>query len=536
MRPNGVTGTYPERGRPRRWRRSGIGLAIGVIASLLAAGCTASVASSTGALSGAQNQTITVAVATLAPQTPDPDLAFGNDYPIRYDVGEGLVRPDTSGTFVPALATSWDVSSNNLTWTFHLRSGVKMQDGSAFTAQDVATAIDRITSAPQWSAYAGFEANLAAVQVVGPLTVKISTKKPDGALLQEVPPPIATAYYKRVGEQSFEQHPIAAGPFKFVSQVLNSSMTFDVFKGFWDKSRLPNFSQLILRVIPEESTRLAALQSGQIDLAPFTPQSISQLKSSSNVKTVTSDSVNQVALFFPDNWSGDKTPLRDQRVREALLLAIDRQAIAKSLYFGYAQVPGSWLFPTAPGYDSSVAPYHYDPAKAKQLLAEAGASNLSFTFHTYNASNGVPQVPSLVQAILGYWKAIGVNVTLDELDPATYIPSVLAHKYGGVEMLGAPAALLNDPYQLQVFYASSGAYSSVKDPTLDALLDRVRASTNPATRASNAKQMAVYLYNQLYGFPVLNTDAIFGYGPKIAKFTPLAGDPFTSLWTGIVAN
>ena len=535
MRIKSRYGTYRRRGRPRRRGRSAIGIAIGVLAALLAAACSSSKAGSTGGQSGGQNQTITVAVATLAPQTPDPDLASGNDDPIRYDVGEGLVRPDNSGAFVPALATSWDVSPSKLTWTFHLRSGVTMQDGSAFTAQDVATAIDRITSAPLWSSYAGFEANLAAVHVVNPLTITISTKTPDGALPQEVPPPIATAYYKRVGEQQFEQQPIAAGPFRFVSQVLNSSMTFDVFKGFWDKSRIPNFSQLILRVIPEESTRLAALQSGQIDLAPFTPQSISQLKSSSGVKTVTSDSVNQVGVFFPDNWSGDKTPLRNQRVREALLLAIDRQAIARSLYSGYAQVPGSWLFPTAPGY-SLVTPYPYDPAKAKQLLMQSGASNLSFTFNTYNASNGVPQVPSLVQAIIGYWKAIGVNVTLNELDPATYIPSVLAHKYGGAEMLGAPASLLNDPYQLQVFYASDGPYSAVKDPTLDALLDKVRSSIDTADRAANAKRMAAYLYNELYGFPVLNTDAIFGYGSKIAKFTPLAGDPFTSVWTSIIAN
>jgi peptide/nickel transport system substrate-binding protein len=536
MRLMGIIRTHPERYRPGRCRRSTIGLVIGSIAAILIAGCTSSTAGSTNAQSVSSDKTITVAVATLAPQTPDPDIANGNVSAIRYGVGEGLVRPDNSGAFVPALATSWDVSPNKLTWTFHLRSGVKMQDGSAFTAQDVATAIDRISGAPQWSSYAGFKANLAGVQVVDPLTVKISTKTPDGALPQEVPSPIATAYYKRVGEASFEQHPVAAGPFKFVSQVLNSSMTFEVFKGFWDKSRIPNFSALVLKVIPEASTRLAALQSGQIDLAPFTPQSISQLKATPNIKVVTSDSVNQAQIFFPDNWSGKNTPLRDQRVREALLLAIDRQAIAQSLYFGYAQVPGSVLFPTAPGYDSSVKPYSYDPAAAKKLLQEANASNLSFTFHTYNASNGVPQVPSLVQALMGYWKAIGVNVTLDELDPATYIPAVEAHQYSGVELLGAPAAVANDPYQLQIFYGSDGVYSAVHDPAVDALLDKVRASIDHAGRAANAKQLAAFLYQKLYGLPILNTDAIFGYGPKIAKYTPMAGDPFTDLWTGIAAS
>jgi peptide/nickel transport system substrate-binding protein len=529
--------TGPERRRPGGCRRGSVAAAIGLVATLAAAACSSSsTAGQAGASSAAENRTITLAVATLAPQTPDPDLAWGNTFEIRYDVGEGLVRPNTSGIFVPALATSWDVSSNKLTWTFHLRSGVEMQDGSAFTAQDVETAVNRITDATQWASYAGLKANLASVQVVDPLTVKITTKTPDGALPQEAPAPIATAYYKRVGEQAFEQHPIAAGPFKFVSQVLNNSMTFDVFKGFWDKSRVPNFSRLVLKVIPEESTRLAALQSGQIDLAPFTPQSVSQLKSADNVTTVTSQAVNQVGIYFPDNYSGKNTPLRDQRVREALLLAIDRNSIAKSLYSGYAQVPGSPLFPTAAGYDKSVQPYPYDPSKAKQLLQQAGAADLSFTLNTYNASNGVPQVQSLVQAIVGYWKAIGINVTLNELDPATYLPKVLAHQYSGGEVLGSPAEYENDPYELQTFYESDGAYATVKDPTLDGLLAKVRSSIDPTERAANAKTMAAYLYKELYGIPILNTDAVFGYGPKIAKFTPMVGDPFTSLWTSIVAS
>jgi peptide/nickel transport system substrate-binding protein len=535
MKVNSRAGSLPARRRVRR-RRGAVGVTFVLAGALAATGCASSLAGPTTAAAAAKNQTITLAVAAFAPQTADPDLAYGSAFPVRYNVGEGLVQPDSRGAFVPALATSWNVSPNNLTWTFHLRSGVKMQDGSAFTAQDVKTAIDRITSAAQWAEYAGFAANLASVQVVNSLTIKISTKTPDGTLPQEVPPPVATAYYHRVGEQAFEQHPIAAGPFKFVSQVLNSSMTFEVFKGFWDKALIPNFSRLVLRIIPEDSTRLAALQSGQIDLAAFTPQSVSQLKSSPNVKTVTSDSVNQVAIYFPDLWSGKKTPLQNQKVREALLLAIDRAAIAKSLYSGYAQVPGSWLFPTAPGYDSSVKPYPYDPAKAKQLLKEAGASNLSFTFNTYNASTGVPQVPSLVQAIVGYWKAIGVNVTLNELDPTAYIPAVLAHKYSGAQMLGAPASLLDDPYQLQNFYASNGAYSALKNATVDSLLERVRASVDPAERAANAKRLAAYLYQGVFGFPILNTDAIFGFGPKVAKFTPMAGDPFTDLWTGIVAS
>jgi peptide/nickel transport system substrate-binding protein len=529
----------PKRRRARRQVATAV--LLGGVVTLLVAGCTSSKKSppSSGSASApavAKNQTITVALPALAPQTPDPDLATGSASAIRVGVGEGLVRPDNSGTFVPGLATSWDISPDKLTWTFHLRSGVKMQDGSDFTAQDVKTTIGRITDAPVWTSYAAYRANLVSVEVVDPLTVKITTKAPDGSLPQNTPAPVATEYYNKVGEKAFELAPIAAGPFKFVSQVLNSSMTFDVFKGFWDKSRIPNFSHLELKVIPEESTRLAALQSGQIDLAPLTPQSSSQLKGSADLKVVSSKNDNQANLFFPDNYTGKSSPLRDQNVRQALLLAIDRSAIANSLYSGYAHVPGSPLFPTAPGYDSSVKPYPFDPAKAKQLLQQAGVPNLSLTLHTYNASTGVPQVPSLVQAIIGYWKAIGVNVTLDQLDPATYIPKVIAHQYDGVELLGAPASLMNDPYQLQTFYGSNGGYSAVKDPDMDVLLNKVRASVDPTERAANAKTMAAYMYTHLYGLPIVNTDAIFGVGPKIASYTPEASDPFTALWTGIVAK
>lgn len=516
-----------------------VGGAITLTVTLLTAGCTSSNSSSTtksGAPAQATNRTITIAGPTLAPQTPDPDLAEASSQPIKFAVGDGLVQPDSSGKSSPSLATSWDVSADKLTWTFRLRQGVKMQDNSPFTADDVKTAIDRISDDPIWAFYASFKANLASVQVVDAHTVKVSTKTPDGSLPDELPPPVATAYYNRIGEKAFENHPIAAGVFKFVSQVLNSSMTFEVFKGFWDPSEIPNFSRLVFKVIPDESTRLAAVQSGQVDLASFSPQSASQLKAASNLTVVTSSAANQASIFFPDNYTGKDSPLRDARVRQALLMAIDRGTIVKALYSGFATVPVSWLFPIATGYDPNVKPYPYDPTQAKKVLEEAGATNLSITLHSYNASTGVPMVGALLQAVVSYWKAIGVKVTLDSMDPATYLPKLGAHAFDGAEIAGDPASLFKDPYQLQTFYGSAGQYSTVKDPALDALLNAVRAATDPTVRAAQAKKLDAYLYSHVYGFPIMNTDGIFAYGQHVAKFTPMAGDPFGSLWNDIVAR
>jgi peptide/nickel transport system substrate-binding protein len=350
-----------------------------------AAGSTTSTGGAAAINPNPATKTIKVAVTTLEEQYPDPEgVVGGNLFPVLWSVADSLLNLNLAGHYVPGLATSWTISPDQLTWTFNLRSGVLMQDGSPFTATDVKTAIDRVTgpmaSMPRFVGWAPFQAVFESVTVINPMQVQITTKTPYGSLAPGVPPPIATNYYNTVGESHFENFPIAAGPFKFVSQQLNTSMTFSRFDGFWDKTRLPNFPNLIMDIIPDPSTKIAAIETGSVDVAcGLDPVSAAQLASQPNIRLLRNPESAQATVYFPANWNTtEPSPFKDLRVRKALLMAVDRAGIAKSLYRGYGSAPANVTFPTTVGYDTTSKPYPYDPGQAKQLLHQAGADGLQF--------------------------------------------------------------------------------------------------------------------------------------------------------------
>jgi len=523
------------RGQARRRVRGVVALS-GVLAMLVTAcgGTSGSDQSSGNSVGGkapavAKNQTITVGVATLQQQYADPDLANegGNTYPIKWSVGEPLAYQAPDLSWKPGLATSWSVSPNKLTWTIKLRSGVKMQDGSDFTAQDVVTAIDRVKN-PDFTSYAAYSSKIGSVKVVNPLELKITTKSPYGNLVYDTPAPVATAYYKKVGEAEFRKHPIAAGPFKFVSQKFNDSMTLERFDGFWDKTRLPNFKTLVLKIIPDNSARVSGVQTGQIDIAQgLTPNDAAQLKGVNGVRLISSKLASTAGIFFDDNFfPGSSSKLKDPKVRKALFEAIDRDAIANSLYKGFAEAATNFTVPGTDADDASLSPYPYDPADAKKLLAEAGASGLKITLHLYNATTAIPDVQKFAEAVAGYWKKVGVNVTLDVEDPATYLDKAVKHQLTGAVVLGVPGLLVSDPSNLSIFFSSTGAYSTLKNAAVDKLFAQMSAAVDPAEKAAAGKKLSKSLYDNLWGLPVMTVDAVYAVDSKIADFKMMNGNPY----------
>lgn len=522
---------------PGRWasswrHRRGL-VALLVIATMLsAAACGAgdSGPRTTDVSDVAEHQTLTVGVATLQQQYADPVLANqgGNTYPVKWLVGEGLLRQDLDAQWIPALATDWHLAEDELTWTFSLRPGVKMHDGSDFTAADVKTSADRVVAdTTSFSSYATWASKIDTVEVIDPLTVVIKTKVPYATLPQDTPPPIATEYYQRVGEEAFRAAPVAAGPFRFVSQKFNDSMTFESFTDFWDSDRIANFTSLNLKILPEESSRVAGLQVGQIDMAQgITPNSATQLEGQPQVGLARVDQASTANIFFTDLYFPEDSLLKDQRVREALLLAIDREAIANALYRGFGAVPANVTFPTTPGNNAELTPHPYDPDRARELLAEAGASELTFDLHLYNQTTAIADVVKFAEAVVDYWKQVGVTVNLDVSDPATYLDRVISHQYRGAVILGVPALLLVNPSNLTNYYAATGAYSSVNDPALEQMFADMSAATDLAERDAVAGDISTYLYDTLYGLPVVSLDAVYGLGTNVTRFDVMEGNPY----------
>lgn len=476
----------------------------------------------------AKNQTITVGVATLQQQYADPVLANegGNTYPIKWSVGEPLIRQDLDLTQVPALATEWSVSADKLTWTVKLRDGVKMHDGSDFTARDVETSINRVKN-PDFTSYAAYSERISKVEVVDDLTVKITSTVPYANLVFDTPAPVATDYYNEVGEEAFRKAPVAAGPWTFESAKFNDSMTLTRFDDFWDKERLANFKTLVLKIIPDESSRLSGIQTGQIDVAQgLSPNSADQLKGSADIKLISSKEASVANVFFVDNYFDTASPLKDLNVRKALMLAIDRQSIADSLYRGFGSVTANATLPVTLGNDESLDPWPYDPEEAKELLADAGASDLQFTVHLYNTTTAISDVVKFAEAVAGYWEDIGVDVTVDAMDPATYLDKAVKHQLTGAIILGSPGLLISDPEKLSIFYSSTGAYTAVQNAELDGLFSKLSATVDRESQAEIAGDISRKLHETLFGLPVVSLDAVYAVGPKIASFKMMDGNPY----------
>jgi peptide/nickel transport system substrate-binding protein len=519
------------------------GLGLG---ALLAA-CTSSASRSNAAPAAtgpAKHQSLTIGVEGLGTQTPDPHLCRGSGggYVVLWGIGENLARRDLDETLVPNLATKWGVSADGLSWTFTLRDGVKMHDGSTFTAEDVKTAVERVAGAAAFTpGFAAFTASKPVVKVLDPMHVQIITSTPFATMLDDMPVPIPTRYYHQVGEMSFRAKPKAAGSFQFASQSLNASMTFERFGGFFDPSRLANFKTLKLQIIADEATRVAAMQGGSLDAAHgLGPLSIQQLRQAGNVRVLPVENIGIAFLYFNDlNYPGRRTPFNDIRVRQALSYAIDRQAIAKSVFKGLAAPTGNFWFPGTAGYDPSLQPAPYDPAKAKSLLRAAGYTSIQLNLGSKNADAVIPVIQELGQALQSYWQAIGVSVKYTPVDPTITSSNNAAKSWpSGAQIAGFPGNLLLDPgTESNIVFDSTGGAPRVNDPQLDGLVSKLRATLNPPS-ARNAAAVAVarYVAAHAYALPLVGLNGAVATGPNVREWKQQRSSPYAGPWWYLRAN
>jgi peptide/nickel transport system substrate-binding protein len=317
----------------------------------------------------------------------------------------------------PALAQSWTVSADKLTWTFKLHSGVKFQDGTDFTADSVVFQLDRITK--KGSPYYDptlfinnqfYTQSIASYRAVDPTTVQITTKTPYALLpwdLTSIYFPSPTAV-KRWGNQNYPLHAVGTGPFTMSKYVEGSEMDLTANADYWGGR--PKLDKIRLRVMPDAATRLAALQSGDINWADDPPpDSMPQLKSQGyNVLT---GPYPHTMVFYLNN---DRAPFNNEKVRTALQYAINRNAMCTSLLSGLCTPATQLAYPGHPWYDPALGDtYHYDPAKAKQLLAEGGYPNgLTMTVAAPTGGSGNMWPGPMLQFLQSNLKAVGVNLKI----------------------------------------------------------------------------------------------------------------------------
>lgn len=383
-------------------RRGPRQLAIGVFLALLAFGTAF-----------AQKDTLVVALPVNIP-TPDIDQATGLPA-IGADaqISDVLVV-EKDGKVQPWLAESWTTTDNGRSLVFKIRDGVKCQDGATLTAEDVKWSIDRFRTL---SIGRSALAPVTSVTVLDPSHVKVTTKAPFAPLLKTFTYTTIGIYckeaYDRMGKDAFSRHPVGPGPYSFVEWVPGDHMTLKAFDGYW--AGKPAIKNVIFRTILDQQSRIAALEAGDVDVIhAFDPTDYSRLAKNSDLTVYNPPSAGFIRL----DMNTQAPPFNDVRVRQAIAYGLDREAFSKQLFDGTAPVSHSLVPANALGYTPKFDVYNYDPAKAKQLLQEAGVPNLSFTL-TYGAGRYLldSDVVTLVQAQLA---KIGVHVKIQSMEWAAY--------------------------------------------------------------------------------------------------------------------
>ncbi len=316
--------------------------------------------------------------------------------------------PDFTQT--PLVAERWE-NPDASTWRFHLRKGIKFHDGKELTADDVKFSVELAQASPTAKAKV---ANVTDVVVVDKHTVDVKTQGPAASLLANLGwiYILPKADYQARGADAFSIKPIGSGPYKLERWDKGQRIVLAAFDGYWGGQKSP--ARIVLRPIPEASTRFAEFLTGGVDLIQDLPvENVKQVKESKDLQVVEGKGIRQI--FFPMNSKAD-TPLKDRRVRQAINFAIDREGIVRDVLQGFGEPRTGPFGVRQMGYNAEAAKAAaYNPEKAKALLREAGFANgVDFT---WNFCRGCWLKDSeILEAVANQLKAVGIRAKLNLIE------------------------------------------------------------------------------------------------------------------------
>ena len=314
---------------------------------------------------------------TLAPTWFDPAETPGiiTPFMVLYALHDALVKPMPGQPMAASLAESWSASEDALVYDFVLRDGIKFHNGDPVTAEDVKFSFERYRGA----SHDMLKARTAAIEIADPRHVRFRLKEPWPDFLTFYGSAtgagwiVPKKYVEKVGEDGFKKAPIGAGPYKFVSFNPGIELVLEAFDGYWRKPA--SVLRVVIKAIPDESTRLAALKNGEVDIAYWISGELAaDLQKTPGLTLKAAVVQTPWWVYFPEQWD-PKSPWHDARMRRAVDLAIDRNGINQAMTFGYCKLTGNAFVPANFDYYWQPPEPIYDVAKAKQLLAEAGHPN-----------------------------------------------------------------------------------------------------------------------------------------------------------------
>ncbi|MCG8544101.1 MAG: ABC transporter substrate-binding protein [Alphaproteobacteria bacterium] len=501
-----------------------------------------------------QKGTLVIALDTLGGQNMDPILETRASHAhFQAPMFDSLVGFNyEKGGIGPGVAERWELAKDGKSWTFYIRKGQRWHNGDPVTAHDVKFSLERTMSKESVaSRVAALRRNVKSIDVIDDHTVRVNTNgvqvhfpaSMSRAVFQEGQM-MPKKYIEKVGAAEFRKKPIGSGPWKFVKSVPGDRVEYEaVDYPHWRGT--PKYKRLVILLVPEESTRVAMVRTGEAAIASISPEALKEVKAA-KLKVITVPGTMQAVYYFWGTYYPDQkgTPLADKRVREALSLAIDRQQIIDHVMDGEA----SWPLPFATfGYSVdtdierwrkwSKQAFRYDPKRAKELLTEAGYPN---GFDMKFANTALPGTPYMVQiglAVADFWNKIGVNIKYKHYEWGAFRALRRSQK----ELIGAASMYRTAGRPIAVARYNSGFHSKSLShlfgdtkkgknicpktcQEFDQLAVDVVQAQDGEIRADRTNKMIEMVADTWVAVPIIEGMGYWAINPKkVGQFKPIPG-------------
>jgi peptide/nickel transport system substrate-binding protein len=439
-----------------------------------------------------------------------------------------LITVDKNANFIPSVADSYSLSADGLTWTFKIHKGITFSNGDPLTAADVKFSVDRFssnTSSNPWSSYLRLNYKSDAVVDDYTYTYTCTKTEPPLAIPFSNVLIIPKSYFEKNGQDYFRANPVGSGPYKLTKLVSSTSMTLEARPDYW--GQVASWKTVIDYLVPEESTRIAMLKSGDVDIAfgITADREIAMKALGYQLKESALATLGNIS--FQQTWQTDG-PTKDIRVRQAMSYSVNRQEMCDTFYKGLAAPGGRWQMQTGVyGWDSTWQPDAYDVAKATQLLKDAGYPN--------NFKDPVIKIYAqgyqmdMINMLVGYWNKVGIQTKVTTVDSLGF--SKLFFAYNRDSKSDANGAVIpwyysgtyNSLYHSANMYCSYGQHGTggpneAKAGGADELYAKAASDLDPAQAMKDYTAFIQYGYNMWVNVGMVQVKSYAVCAPTVGDF------------------
>lgn len=411
----------------------------------------------------------------LEPPSLDPtaEAAAAVDEVVYANIFEGLTRFAPDGTVIPALAQSWEISEDGLTYTFKLAEGVKFHDGSDFNAEDVKFSLERINAEGSLNAQKALYADIASVEVVDPATVKVTLSKPNGDFIYNLAWGDAVIVAPETADAN-KTNPVGTGPFTFANRVEGDSIVLAKNPSYWGTPI--KLEGATFRFIADPTAAFGAMQAGDVDAFPNFPaaETIAQFQNDPRFRVVVGSTQGETIL----SMNNGKAPLDNVKVRQAISHAINREDIINGAMSGFGIPIGTFFPPGDANYVDLTGQSNFDPEKSKALLAEAGITDLTLSLKLPPVEGYARRGGEIIAQQLA---AVGIKTETTNLEWAQWLDEVFKQTNYDLTIISH-----TEPNDISIF-SRPDYYFNYKSDAFNQIIADLSVTADPAKRSELLK-------------------------------------------------